>query len=333
MKAIVVRQGGGPEVLRLEDVPTPEPGPGEILIEVMAAGGNYGDTGRRRGTYNGAFGQPFTPGSEVAGVVAARGPGVNAPAVGTRVMSLVPGGGYAQFAIAPADIVLPIPENLDEIEGAAIPLQGITAYHALRTQGHLQQGETVLIHAAGGGVGTLAVQLARLMGAGRIIATASNAAKLELARTLGATHTINYATADFVPRVLEITDGVGADLIIEAVGGGVTAQNLTCLAPFGRLVIYGSAGGPPAAIDPRALMAKNQTFAGFLLGAVGGFTQGLMKERRDLMHRAATDLFGYLITGRLRPIIGHELPLSEAPEAHRIMESRGSTGKIVLTVS
>lgn len=332
MKAIVVREPGGPEVLRLEDVPEPAPGPGEVLIEVYAAGVNFADTLRRRGGYGSAFDGPFIPGSEVAGVVAARGPGVYAPPEGERVMTLVPAGGYAQFVTAPAEVVLPIPENLDEVEGAAVPLQGVTAYHVLKTQGRLREGETVLIHAAAGGVGTFAVQLARALGAGRIIATASSTAKLDLARTLGADFTVDYTKVDFVERVRELTGGVGADVIVDSVGGDVTAKNLRCLAPYGRLVVYGAAGGLPPEIDPRALSRQNQTVAGFLLGAASGFTQGMMKDRPVLMHRAATDIFGYLLTGRIRPIIGHELPLSEAAEAHRLLESRSSVGKIVLTV-
>ena len=242
MKAIRIHETGGPEVMHLEDVESPTPAQGEILIKVAAAGVNYADLAQRQGAYLTRTRTPMTLGVEVAGTVAAHGPGVSAPPVGTRVIAFVQGG-YAEYAIASASTVIPIPENLDFTHAAAFAVQGLTAYQTLHESGRLQPGESVLVQAAAGGVGTLAVQLARLMGAGTVVGTASNEQKLDLVRRLGADATINYTQNDWVEQVKQATGGRGVDVVLEVVGGPIAEQSLQCLAPFGRMVVIGAASG------------------------------------------------------------------------------------------
>ena len=321
MKAIRVNETGGPEVLHLEDIETPTPKAGEILVKVAAAGINYADLAQRQGAYLTRTITPMTPGLEFAGTVAALGSGVSAPAVGARVVAFGDGG-YAEYALAQAATTIPIPPNLDFIHAAAFPVQGITAYQLLRESARIQQGESILIHAAAGGVGTLAVQLARLMGAGTIIGTASNAGKLELARRLGADVAINYTDENWVEQVNTATGGKGVDIILEMVGGRVAEQNLQCLAPFGRMVIYGAASGQIAQFSGIQLMYKNQAIIGYWLTS--------QLNRPDHITLAVMELMQYLISGKLEIVVGQTFPLAQAAEAHRAIAERKTMGKVVL---
>ncbi len=327
MRAIRFHELGGPEVLRLEQVPEPEPRAGQVVIEIHAAGVNFADTRRRLGTYLEPSPLPFSPGSEVAGTIARLGPGVIGWTVGDRVMATVIGGGYAEYVSVAASALMRIPEGMDFVQAAAFPVQGLTAYHLLRTSGRLRAGESVLIHAAAGGVGTLAVQLARLLGAGTIYATASSEDKLALARSLGADVAIDYTREDFAERVQaharEHGQG-GVDVILEAVGGEVFEKSLRCLAPFGRLVTFGAASGQLPELSPVRLMRRCQEVIGFYLPPV------LM--RPDLLVPSLRDLTAYLASGTLRLIVGQTLPLEQAAEAHRRLEARQTTGKVVLVV-
>ncbi len=234
MKAIRINETGGPEVMHLEEIETPVPGEGEVLIKVAAVGVNYADLAQRQGAYLTRTRTPMTLGVEVAGTVAELGPGVRTPAEGSRVVAYV-NGGYAEYAVAQATTVIPIPPNLDFIQAAAFPVQGLTAYQLLRESAHIQPGESVLVHAAAGGVGTLAVQLAKLMGAGIVAGTASNSSKLDLIRKLGADAAINYTEENWVEQVKNATRGQGTDIILEMVGGEIAEQSLKCLAPFGSV--------------------------------------------------------------------------------------------------
>jgi NADPH2:quinone reductase len=240
MKAIRIHETGGPEVMHLEELETPTPKDGEILIKVAAAGINYADLAQRAGAYLTRTRTPMTLGVEVAGTVAALGPGVSSPAVESRIVATCQGG-YAEYAIAQANMVIPILPGIDFVHAAALPVQGITAYQLLRESAHLQPGESVLIHAAAGGVGTLAIQLAKLMGAGTVIGTASSGDKLDLIRRLGGDIAINYTEQNWVEQVKNATGDKGVDIILEMVGGQIAEQNLQCLAPFGRMVVYGAA--------------------------------------------------------------------------------------------
>lgn len=327
MRAIRFHELGEPDVLQLDDVAEPQPGPGEVLIEVHAAGINYADTRRRRGVYLEQSPLPFIPGSEVAGRVARLGEGVLGWQVGDRVMATLNGGGYAEYAVAPASSLLPVPADMSDAEAAAFPVQALTAYHLLRTSGRLAAGESVLVHSAAGGVGTLAVQLAKLLGAGTVYATASSEEKLALARSLGADVTINYLTEDFAARVNEHAREQGrrgVDIILEAVGGEVCTRSLACLAPFGRLVVFGVASGELPQISPAQLMRRCQEVIGFYLPPI--------LAQPKLLAPSVRELTGYLASGKLRLVVGETLPLEQAAEAHRRIEARETMGKVVLTV-
>jgi NADPH2:quinone reductase len=323
MKAIRINETGGPEVMHLEEIETPVPNEGQALIKVAAAGINFGDLAQRQGAYLTRTRTPMTMGAEFAGTVAALGPGVSAPAVGTRVAG-VGEGAYAEYAIAQASSLIPIPPNLDFEHAAAFPVQGLTAYQLLHDSAHLQPGESVLVHAAAGGVGTLAVQIARLSGAGTVVGTASNSDKLALVRRLGADAAINYTEADWVEQVKQATNGKGTDIILEMVGGSISEQSLLCLAPFGRMVIFGAASGHIAQFTGIQLMYKNQSIIGYWLTS--------QLQRTDRIAAAAMELMQYLASGRLEIVVGQTFPLSAAEQAHKAIAERKTMGKVVLLV-
>jgi NADPH:quinone reductase len=323
MKAIRINETGGPEVMHLEEIETPVPGEGEVLIKVAAVGVNYADLAQRQGAYMTRTRTPMTLGVEVAGTVAELGPGVRIPAEGSRVVAYV-NGGYAEYAVAQATSVIPIPASLDFTEAAAFPVQGLTAYQLLRESAHIQPGESVLVHAAAGGVGTLAVQLAKLMGAGIVAGTASNSSKLDLIRKLGADAAINYTEDNWVEQVKNATRGQGTDIILEMVGGEITEQSLKCLAPFGRMVIYGAASGKIAQFSGIQLMYKNQAIIGYWLTS--------QLQRADRIAMAAMELMQFLASGKLQIIVGQTFPLAEAAQAHQAVAERRTMGKVVLLV-
>ncbi len=322
MKAIRVEEFGEPEVLQHVDAERPSPGEGEVLIEVKSAGVNYADTMRRRDQYVESQELPFTPGSEIAGTVAEVGDGVEDVKVGDRVVTLLGTGGYAEYVVAPARNLIPIPDGLDFDEAAAIPLQGLTAYHVLETSGQLKEGESVLVHAAAGGVGYLAVQIAKLMGASPVIATASTQEKLDLAQNLGADVLINYTEEDWPEKVREATEDKGADVILEMVGGDFPQKNLKCLNAFGRMVVFGAASGDRGNLVPSELMKKNHVVAGFYLPNI--------MSRPKLFAPSLEKILGWISSGDLQLTIGARYPLDQAQEAHDALEGRKTTGKIVL---
>ena len=323
MKAVRFHQTGGPEVLVLEDVPIPAPGSGEILIRVEAAGINYADAMRRNGDpYAEPSPTPFVPGIEVAGIVEARGPGVEGPAVGTWVFASPERGGYAQYATAPAARVMSLPAGLTAVQATTLVVQGLTAALVLRQAGQLAPGETVAVEAAAGGVGSFAVQLAKLFGASKVIGLAGDDTKCRRARQLGADEAIDYTDPNWPRAVRRLTGGRGTDLLLEMTGGATLSRALQALAPFGRMVVYGQASRQPARIDIQRLVVPNHSIAGFYLGAYIG--------RRDLIRSTLEELIGYVIDKRLELQIGAVLPLARASEAHRLLEGRKTTGKVVL---
>ena len=322
MRAIKVEEFGEPEVLQSVEAEKPSPGEGEVLVEVKSAGVNYADTMRRRDQYVESQELPFTPGSEIAGIVAEVGGGVEGANVGDRVVTLLGTGGYAEYVVAPSMNLIPVPDELDFDEAAAIPLQGLTAYHVLETSGQLKEGESVVVHAAAGGVGTLAIQIAKLMGAGPVIATASTQEKLDLARDLGADVLINYTEENWPEKVREATDGAGADVILEMVGADFPQKNLECLNVSGRMVVFGAASGDRGSLVPAALMKKNHTVAGFYLPNI--------MSRPELFGPSLEKILGWISSGGLKLTIGARYPLEQAQEAHGALEGRETTGKIVL---
>src|SRR4051794_30606125 len=267
MNAIRMHETGGVEVLRVEDVDTPVPGEGEVLIRVAVAGVNYTDVMARQGVYmsrDAALDLPAVLGTEVAGVVTAAGPGVPEQIVGKRVIAFVHGG-YAEYAIAPVRLVAELPAALDFAVAVSFLVQGVTAWQLLRDCGRLEAGQSVLVHSAAGGVGTLAVQLAKALGASTVVATAGSADKRRLALELGADVALDYTSPDWVEQVLEATDGRGVDIVLDAVGGDIGELSLGCLAPFGRLVVYGVASKRLASFAGSQLMQRNQSVVGYWL--------------------------------------------------------------------
>lgn len=319
MKAIRYHQMGGPEVLRWEDAPEPVPGPGQVLVRVHAAGVNFADTERRRGLYDAQAPLPRILGSEAAGVVRAVGPGVDASWVGRRVVALTKEA-YAEAALAPVEELLVLPPEVSFEEAAALLVQGLTAYHVVHTVGRVEAGQTVLIHAAAGGVGLLAVQLAKAAGA-RVIGTVSGEAKAKLARDVGADAVIRYDQEDVAASVRELTQGRGVERVLDSVGASTWQASLDALAPFGHLVSYGNASGHPPHVEVESLYAKSLTVGAYWLRT---------PTPPEVQRKAREALLAEVVAKRLRIVVGLALPLARAEEAHRQLEGRSTVGKVVL---
>jgi NADPH:quinone reductase len=313
MRAIQVQEFGGPEVLRLADLPVPEPGPGEALIRVSAAGINFADTHQRRNEYLAKAELPLIPGTEVAGV---------REDTGERVAAICGTGGYAEYATAPEALTVPLPDGVDDGTALALLVQGLTAWHLYRTSARVREGDSVVVHAAAGGVGSLAVQLGRPMGAGRVIATASSDDKRALALELGADAAVDGAPDGLADRLIEANGGRRVDVVFEMAGGEVFEQSLAALAPFGRLVAYGGASGEPNTVQTGRLMRRSAAVVGFWLVHCMGHPEMLAGPLGDLFDRAGR--------GELRAIVGATYPLSEAARAHEDMQARRTTGKLLL---
>jgi NADPH2:quinone reductase len=322
MKAVRIHERGDVNVLQVEEVPMPAPQQGEVLIKVAAAGMNYGDVGQRTGNYPNTLPLPLTLGYEVAGTIASRGHGVNLPAEGTRVVSLVDGG-YAEYAIARAENVVPLPDNVSFAQATIVPVQGQTAYLALTRGAHFSQGESVLVHTAAGGVGSLAMQIAKILGAGTVIGTTTSESKLSLIRELGADAAINSKADNWIEQVMQATRGQGVDIILDPIGGTVSQQGIACLSPFGRLINYGSLTGAPTPFVSQMLIAK-------CLSVIGYNT--IVQPLEEQLH-ASQALLDFISEGRLRVVLNHTFPLNEARAAQQAIESGQTTGKVVLMVN
>ncbi|KGP90550.1 alcohol dehydrogenase [Pontibacillus chungwhensis BH030062] len=322
MKAVQFETYGGPEVLEIKDLNNPNPSEGEVLLKVEAIGVNYADTARRQGAYVVPTPLPFIPGAEVAGVVEEIGEGVTNVQKGDRVVTLIEKGGYAEYAVANAQTLIQIPEGVTPETAVALPLQGLTAYHILKTMGRLEAGETVLVHAAAGGVGSLAVQLAKTFGAGKVIATASTEEKLELAKSLGADAIVNYTEDNWREKVIEANDGKGVDVALEMAGGEIFHETVKCMRSFGRVVVYGVASGNPAQMYPSGLMNRN-------LSVVGFFLPQIMKKPK-LFSSSLQELLSLVQRDELKLTIGGVYPLAEAANVHELLQSRKTKGKLVL---
>ncbi len=317
MKAVRIHEFGGADSLRVDEVETPRPRQGEVMIKTAVAGINYADIMLRTGKYLFTPPLPFTLGFEVAGTIEAVGAGVEGLESGQRVIASMQGGGYAEYALADARRVVPIPENLEFGKATALLVQGLTALGLLK---NLQAGQTVLIHAAAGGVGSLLVQLAKHKGA-RVIGTASTAQKLDIVKDLGANVGISYTKADWTERVLEATEGKGVDLLIEMVGGEIGSQNLKLLADGATMIVYGAASGEDFQISALGLLGRNLTVRGYTL----------YSEKPETLAAFTRDLMSQVEADKLRVMV-QEFPLTEAPRAHASIEGRKTTGKVVLRV-
>jgi NADPH2:quinone reductase len=323
MKAVRFHATGGPEVLVWEDVEKPRPAPGEALVRIHVAGVNFADTLLRRGAYVTPPNLPETPGFEASGLVEEVGAGVESGLIGRRV-AFMGEHCYAEYATVPAGALMPLPTQVGFEEGAAFPVQALTAYHLLHTMGHVRAGMAVLVHAAAGGMGLQLVQMAKQAGA-IVLGTASTQEKASLARHYGADEVILYTQTDFAERVKELTGSRGADLVLDAVGRATFAGSLRALAPFGHLIVYGMASGPPEKLNVLgALMQKSQTVSAFWLFST--------RQAPPMAKRGVRQVVDSLARGRLKIHIGLRLPLAQAAEAHRKMEARQTVGKITLAV-
>jgi NADPH2:quinone reductase len=314
MRAIQMSEFGGPEVLQLVELPVPEPGPGEILIRVTRAGMNFADVHTRTNSYVQKATLPLVPGREVAGV---------REDTGERVIALLPAGGYAEYAKAPAELVFPIPEGLDDGVALALMVQGLTAWHLYRTAGRVAEGESVVVHAAAGGVGSLAVQLGKPLGAGRVIAVASSEEKRQLALRLGADVAIDSEPVEgLAERLVEANGGKEVDVVFEMAGGPVFEGSYRALAHFGRIVICGIASQEPNQVSTGSLLRHSRSVVGFYLFHCLG--------RPGMWAEPLADLFARAVSGELQATVGHTYPLSEAAQAQIDMRERRTTGKLLL---
>jgi NADPH:quinone reductase len=321
MRAVQIEEFGGPEVLKVVDVPAPEPGDGEVLVRVDRAGMNFADTHQRENSYLARFELPLVLGGEVAGTVE-RGDGFEP---GQRVVAMLRNGGYAEYAVAPAATTFPLPEGLDDGAALAILIQGLTAWHLYRTSAKLAEGESVVVISGAGGVGSLAVQLAKPFGAGRVIATASSEEKRELTLELGADAAVDTTAEDLTAALLEANGGEMVDVVLEMSGGRVFEQSAEALAPFGRIVAYGIASREQNELETGRLMRKSRAVVGFWLMHCLG--------RREMMEEPLGDLFERAARGELRPQMGETYPMSEVRRAHEDLQGRRTSGKLLLDPS
>jgi NADPH:quinone reductase len=315
MRAVQIDEFGGPDVLQVVDVPDPEPGEGEVLIKVSRAGMNFADTHQRENSYLARYETPLILGGEVAGETSD----------GRRVVALLATGGYAEYAVANEAAVYPIPDGLDEGAALALLIQGLTAWHLYRTCARVAPGESVVVVSGAGGVGSLAVQLGKPFGAGRVIATASTPEKRDLAVALGADDAVDSASDDLTAALIQANEGKQVDAVFEMAGGSVFASCFDALAPFGRIVAYGIASREPNTVETGRLMRKSRSVIGFWLMHCLG--------RRDLMEDPLRDLFDRAVRGEITPQIGETYPLSDVRRAHEDLQGRRTSGKLLLDPS
>ncbi len=320
MKAIRVHQYGGPETLVLEEIPTPQPGNGQVRIKLEAIGLNYIDTYHRTGLY--PLPLPFTPGMEGAGVVDAVGDAVSEVRVGDRVAYAMELGSYAEYAVVAASKLVVLPPQMDIRSAAAALLQGLTAHYLTQSTYPLKKGEIALIHAAAGGVGLLLTQMAKRAGA-RVLATVSTDAKAQLAKEAGADELILYTQTDFAEEVKRLTHGEGVHVVYDSVGKTTFEKSLECLRPRGYLVLFGQSSGPVPPFNLGTLAAKGSLFV------TRPNILHYVSRREELLQRAQ-DLFNWISSGAVKLRIEKIMPLEEAPEAHRLLEGRKTTGKVLL---
>ena len=325
MTVIGISTPGGPEVLIPETRALPKPGPGEILVKVAAAGVNRPDISQRSGAYPPPPGASDLPGLEIAGVVVALGEGASKHKLGDKVMSLVAGGGYAQYCIAPDAQAMTVPDGFSMMEAGATAETLMTVWHNVFERGALQPGETLLIHGGSSGIGTMAIQLAKALGS-KVIVTVGSQAKADACLKLGADHAINYKEEDFVARVKEITGGNGVELILDMVGGDYVDKNLDCAQVDGRIVQIAVLNGPKATINAAKIMVKRLHYTGSTLRPRSP------ADKAAMVRAIEANVLPLLQAGRVKPVMDSSFPLEKAADAHRRMETSEHIGKIVLVV-
>lgn len=325
MRAVEISAPGGPEVLQTVTRPVPVPNHGQILIRIAAAGVNRPDALQRAGAYAPPPGASDLPGLESAGVIAAIGPGVQRWAVGDAVCALLPGGGYAEYAVTNQDHALAIPSGMDMVRAAAVCETFFTVYSNVFMRGKLQAGERFLVHGGSSGIGTTAIQLANALGA-RVFTTAGSDEKCAVCRDLGAEVAINYNTQDYVSVIKEATNGAGVDVILDMVGGAYIPRNIAALADDGRLVMIAFLGGPKAELNFAQIMVRRLQLTGSTLRPQSDLAKARIAEE------LRAHVWPLLDSGAIAPVMDSEFPLEQAADAHRRIESAGHIGKIVLTV-
>ena len=323
MRAVVITSPGDPDVLKLTEVPDPVPGPGEVLVEVAAAGVNRADVLQRMGFYPPPPGAPPYPGLECSGRISALGPGVTVWQPGDEVCALLGGGGYAEQVAVPQGQLLPVPDGVSLVDAAGLPETACTVYATVFQQARLTPGETILVHGGAGGIGTMAIQLAKSFGA-RVICTAGTPAKLERCTELGADLAVSYVRDDFVPAVDVFTGGRGADVILDIVGGPYLARNVAALATGGRLLVVSTQGGSSAELDLQMLMRKR---AGILASTLRARPPA---DKAVIVAGVREQVWPLISAGRVRPVTDRVLPMADAADAHRVLEQGTHVGKILL---
>ncbi|MFG3706963.1 NAD(P)H-quinone oxidoreductase [Micromonospora sp. NPDC047670] len=324
MRAMTIPEPGGPDALVWSEVPDPEPGPGEVVVDVRATAVNRADLLQRQGHYPPPPGAPAYPGLECSGVISAIGPDVTGWEVGQEVCALLAGGGYAERVAVPAGQLLPVPAGVGLVDAAALPEVACTVWSNVVQLARLARGETLLLHGGASGIGTFAVQLGVALGA-TVVVTA-RAAKHERLRELGAAHTIDYREQDFVEEVRRVTDGRGADVILDIMGAAYLPRNVAALAADGRLVVIGMQGGRKGELDLGALLAKRGTVAATALRSRP------LDQKAAIVRGVRQQVWPLVEAGAVRPIVDRRLPLAEAAQAHRLVESSDHVGKVLLTL-
>ncbi|TCZ80218.1 NADPH:quinone oxidoreductase family protein [Paenibacillus albiflavus] len=322
MYAAVVTQFGGPEVLEYLEVDRPSPGPNQVLIKVAATSVNYADIKGRYGN-KGAVQPPYIPGLDVAGTIVAVGSEVSEFQVGQRIIAFPAGGSYAEYVVADAILTYVLPDSIDFKIAAACPIVSFTSYKLLADVARIVAGETVLIHAAAGGIGTTAIQLAKLLGASQVIGVVSSESKIDTPLRVGADVVIDSSKEDFAQRTLELTNGRGVDVILDSVAGRVTEQSLQCLAWYGRLVQFGNSSGEVGTVQSKDLHTSCRSVLGFSLGTTRA-------QRPHLLRDVADKVLEFIADGSLQMMIGDTFPLRDAKLAHELVENRRSQGKVLL---
>ena len=326
MRAVVVTTPGGPDVLSLEEVPDPVPGPGEVVVDVTAAGVNPADVMQRMGQYPPPPGAPPYLGLECSGRVSAVGPGVTGWQPGDDACALLGGGGYAERVAVPQETLLPIPDGVTLTDAAGLPEVACTVYSTVFLKAGLSPGETILVHGGAGGIGTMAIQLAKSFGA-QVVCTAGTPAKLARCTELGADLAVSYVDDDFVAAVESFTGGRGVDVILDIVGGSYLARNLAALATGGRLMVVATQGGISAELDLRTMMRKRASILAATLRARP------LPEKAAIVAGVREQVWPLVSAGRVRPVIDRVLPMADAAEAHRLLETGAHVGKILLLAS
>ena len=330
MKSILVRERGGVDVLSFTDVPKPKIERNDILLKVSAAGVNFADIMQHQGTYPLQLPLPYTPGMETIGIVEDIGSNVKNVRIGERIAAVsFVAGGYAEYVLIKPEQIIRVPDEISDRHALALAIQGLTAYLLLNYAAKIRPGESVLVHAAAGGVGNLLVQIAKLMNAGDVLGTAGTVQKRNRIKSWGVDYAIDYNNPNWHEDILEITNGEGVDIILDPVGGFATAQNLSCLAVEGRFVNYGWLSGDYPSLTPEQcqnLLFKNQSVSGFAVNVV-------MERHPNLVEAAFQQLFNWVLQGKLKPVLSADFPLEDAAKAHQAILNRKTMGKVILTLS